>query len=211
MMHVSEEAADYEAPLFMILKKVRTSLAQEENVPPYVVLSDASLRELATYLPLDKPSMRNISGFGDLKVERYGPAFEDAIVRYCEENGMATRMHLKSPKRTARRDRPERPERENETKQQTLDLFKAGRLPSDIAALRNLSVGTVENHLAFYVQYGKLPVEELVRPARIAPIQLAIEQVGGKMLGPIKEKLGAGFTYGEIKAVMAYLEFKATS
>jgi ATP-dependent DNA helicase RecQ len=213
MMQVSEESADYEAPLFVILKKVRTSLAQEENVPPYVVLSDASLRELATFLPLDRASMRGISGFGELKVERYGPAFEDAIVRYCEENNLTTRMHLKSPKRTSsgRRERPERPQRENETKQQTLDLFKAGHLPGDIAALRNLSVGTVENHLAFYVQYGKLPVEELVRPAKIPTIQLAIEQVGGKMLAPIKEKLGAGFTYGEIKAVMAYLEFKATS
>jgi ATP-dependent DNA helicase RecQ len=212
-MQVSEQPADYEAPLFMILKQVRTALAQEENVPPYVVLSDASLRELATYLPLDKASMRNISGFGELKVERYGPAFEDAIVRYCEENGMETRMHLKSPKRSSsgRREQPERPQRDNDTKQQTLDLFKAGHLPADIAALRTLSVGTVENHLAFYVQYGKLAVEELVGPAKIPAIQAAIEQVGGKMLAPIKEMLGPGFTYGEIKAVMAYLEFKATS
>jgi len=206
----ADEGAEYEAPLFALLKKVRLTLAQEENVPPYIVLSDASLRELATYLPLDKASMRKISGFGEMKIERYGPSFEDAIVRYCEENGLATRIQLKSPKRTTRSDRPERPARETETKQESFELFKAGHTIEEIASLRNLSVVTIEGHLAFYIQLGKLAVEQIVSPAKIPTIQRAIELVGGKMLTPIKEELGDGYSYGEIKAVMAYMEFRAS-
>jgi ATP-dependent DNA helicase RecQ len=75
-----------------------------------------------------------------------------------------------------------------------------------IAATRGLSPTTIEGHLAFYVQSGKLPIEQIVDKRKIDVIQEAITSVGGHMLTPIKEFLGNGYSFGEIRLVMAHLE-----
>ena len=74
-----------------------------------------------------------------------------------------------------------------------------------IAELRNLSMSTIESHLAFYVQQGTLSIDEVMDKAKIRNIQSAIEQTDGKALSPIKELLGDGYSYGEIRMVVAYV------
>ena len=65
--------------LFDQLKKLRTDFARDENVPPYVVFSDATLIEMATYLPQNTNEMRKISGVGDFKLEKYGADFLERL------------------------------------------------------------------------------------------------------------------------------------
>ncbi|HLC69937.1 MAG TPA: DNA helicase RecQ [Patescibacteria group bacterium] len=89
----------HEEELFTRLKTIRTELAQKENVPPYLIFSDATLLELATYLPLTTEDIRKISGFGDLKLARYGKLFLEAVVGYCEEHKLESKIHEKVPKR----------------------------------------------------------------------------------------------------------------
>ena len=69
--------------LFLHLKQLRKSLADTDRVPPYVVFSDRSLRELARIKPDDRDSFRTIYGVGDRKLEKYGPAFIAAIAEYA--------------------------------------------------------------------------------------------------------------------------------
>jgi ATP-dependent DNA helicase RecQ len=96
---VSIPKADYETELFKQLKEKRLSVAREENVPAYIVFSDATLMELATYLPHNKEDFKKISGFGEIKIDRYSKLFGEIIAEYCEANGLQSRIHLKSPKR----------------------------------------------------------------------------------------------------------------
>lgn len=65
--------------LFEQLRALRKEIAFRHNVPPYVVFSDATLREMAAFAPVDKVAMLNIKGVGELKFERYGKVFLDAI------------------------------------------------------------------------------------------------------------------------------------
>jgi ATP-dependent DNA helicase RecQ len=102
--------------------------------------------------------------------------------------------------------RRERREIETDTKQKSLELFKMGNSLERIAELRNLSSSTIEGHLAFYVQQGTLSIEEVMDTSKLATIQKAIAQTDGKALSPIKELLGDGYSYGEIRITMAYLE-----
>lgn len=195
---------DYEVTLFHKLKDLRRQIAAEENVPAYIVLSDASLIELATYLPYNKDEFRKISGFGDIKIEKYGKRFWQVVAGYCTEHQLKSRIHLKSPKR----QRGQRPERETDTKQQTFELFKRGHSVERIAELRNLSPTTIEGHLAFYIEQGKMDIQQIISdPERISTIQQAIERVGGEILTPIKNALGDGYSFGEIRLVMAYLSY----
>lgn len=199
---VAMPKADYEAELFKQLKEKRTSIAREENVPAYIVLSDATLMEIATYLPHNKEEFKKISGFGEVKIEKYGKLFSDVVADYCTANNLQSRINLKSPKRI----RKERPERETDTKQQSFEMFKLGHSIEKIAEQRELSAVTIEGHLAFYVQQGSLSIEQVMDASKIPTIQKVIEQVGGKALSPIKEKLGDAYSFGEIRMVMAYLE-----
>jgi ATP-dependent DNA helicase RecQ len=195
------EAVEYDTILFESLRLVRKQLAEEENVPAYIVLSDATLQELAAYMPLSKEELSNITGFSQMKIEKYGPPFLLAIAYYCDENKLASRMHLKTPKR----QRKEKPERESDTKQQSLTLFNEGNSIEKIAVMRGLSPSTIEGHLAFYVQRGQLPIDQLIDTNKLQVIQSTIDSIGGMALSPIKEALGEEYSFGEIKMVLAYL------
>lgn len=203
-VEVQEQHTEYEIALFQQLKDVRRKLAAEENVAAYIVLSDATLLEIATYLPHDKEEFRKISGFGDVKIEKYGKYFWNVVAAYCQDRQLKSRIHLKSPKR----QRKERPERETDTKQQSFELFKQGHTVEKIGELRGLSPVTIEGHLAFYVQQGKINIDQLIDPSKIPAIQQAIEKVGGITLTPIKEFLGDGYSFGEIRIVKAYCELQ---
>lgn len=89
----------YEEDLFGKLKIARTELAQKENVPAYLIFSDATLLELAAYLPQTLEDVRKISGFGDIKLARYGKVFLEAVVDYCAERKLDSKIHEKVPKR----------------------------------------------------------------------------------------------------------------
>ncbi|MDP9018186.1 MAG: DNA helicase RecQ [Candidatus Eremiobacteraeota bacterium] len=72
----------YEDDLFEALRTLRKELAQDQGVPPYVVFSDATLRELAAERPASLGAFRAIGGVGDVKLERYGDTFVSAIREY---------------------------------------------------------------------------------------------------------------------------------
>jgi ATP-dependent DNA helicase RecQ len=94
-----KQQADYETALFQELKVLRRQLADAENVPAYIVLSDATLIELATYFPHTKEEFSKISGFGQMKLEKYSKQFCDVVVDYCVNHKLTSRIHLKAPKR----------------------------------------------------------------------------------------------------------------
>ena len=75
----SDAQTPYDDGLFERLRRLRKSIADDAGVPPYVVFSDATLREFAAKKPVSLAEFREISGVGDVKLERYGEAFVEAI------------------------------------------------------------------------------------------------------------------------------------
>jgi ATP-dependent DNA helicase RecQ len=75
-----------EEKLFLHLKTLRKSIADQASVPPYVIFPDKSLREMAHTKPCDLHNFRNIHGVGEIKLEKYGLIFTSAIKNFCEEN-----------------------------------------------------------------------------------------------------------------------------
>lgn len=71
--------------LFESLKQVRKALAQKEFVPPYIIFSDQSLREMSARLPATDHDFLMIKGVGQQKLEKYGQAFMEAIAEYQAE------------------------------------------------------------------------------------------------------------------------------
>ena len=67
--------------LFERLRRLRKQLADAEGVPPYIVFSDATLRNLCIDLPQTESEMLAVNGVGEVKLQRYGRAFLDEIMR----------------------------------------------------------------------------------------------------------------------------------
>ncbi|MBL8208417.1 MAG: DNA helicase RecQ [Blastocatellia bacterium] len=200
---VSDLEHPYLPDLLDSLRQLRMTLAKQENVPAYVIFSDATLVELATYLPLDTEEMQKISGVGDLKLQKYGAEFLRAINQYCTAHQLTSRIHLKLPKR-APKTRAKRDTAGNSTYSITLEMFQAGMSIAKIATIRGLSISTIEGHLVRYLPTGEILLEEIVSEDKIAVIEAALDQFGtGNGIGPIKEFLGEEISYGEIRAVLA--------
>ena len=89
---VVSEIPAYEEVLFVQLKNLRRDIAEKEHVPAHIVFSDATLLELATYLPTSVGELQRISGFGEVKINRYGELFLQAVAVYCQEHALASRM-----------------------------------------------------------------------------------------------------------------------
>ena len=69
----------YDKDLFARLRFLRKQIADNENIPPYIVFSDATLQEMACYLPTNNTEMLQINGVGAVKLERFGQAFLTVI------------------------------------------------------------------------------------------------------------------------------------
>jgi ATP-dependent DNA helicase RecQ len=200
---VSDISYDYFKDLFADLKRVRTEFARGENVPPYVIFSDSTLVEMATFLPQNVAELRKISGVGELKSDKYGADFLAEIRKYCEENNLESRINLKSPKRETKQ-RAKRNEKGQNTFQISLEMFQSGMEIAEIARERGVTNSTIETHLVRFIPTGEIELTDLVREEKIEPIKQAITKyrdVGA--ISPIKEYLGENFSYGEIRAVLA--------
>ena len=77
--------------LFEELRHLRSRLASERNVPPYIIFSDATLQQMAYYIPQSRESLSRISGVGAVKLEQLGDAFLPAICNHARMHNLAER------------------------------------------------------------------------------------------------------------------------
>ena len=207
---VSDELT-YEASLLMNqLKRLRKELADKQSVPPYVVFSDASLRQMAQTRPQTADAFADISGVGSRKLVQYGEIFTGAIRRFCDEHELEA---LPAPP-------PQSKERDKVTSQSdiatthltTLDLYRTGLSLSEISLRRNIRLSTVNSHIAKLIEAGyPIDIDQIVDKDRQVAIEDAITKVGPHSLRSIREEAGEAYSYQEITLVRAKWEFSHTS
>ena len=93
------------------------------------------------------------------------------------------------------------------TLKETLALLREGIKPDDIAERRGLALGTIETHMAQLIKAGEIDISECMTATKIDNILTVIRELKTDLVQPVKQKLGDEFTYGEIRAVMSYLDF----
>lgn len=207
---VTEEREEYielpfEADLLNELKNVRRDIAQNENVPPYVILADNTLVEMATYLPQSLDELRLISGFGDIKLARYGREFLAPVKSYSAQKGLSSKIDQKKAKRERKQSTSRAARKGAGTQSESFTLYKQGKTIAEIAADRGLATTTIEGHLAYFIEQQELEITAIVKPEKIPPIQDVIEKYGDDKLAPLKEVLGEDYSYGEIKSVVSWM------
>jgi hypothetical protein len=192
------------------LRKLRDSICSKKDLPIYIVAGSNTLNEMARYLPQSLAELRKISGFGDAKIGQYGQQFLEIILGYCRERNLVSLIHEKIPKRE-RKESSDEKKPKVDTKAESFRLYREGRSVDEIARERAFTIQTIEGHLAHYVQSGEIKISELVSREKIVLIEPVVKNFSGGSITPLKEKLGSNISFGEIRLVLAWLEFQRNS
>lgn len=194
--------ADYHEGLFSILRALRKQTADEKNIPPYVLFTDATLKDICRYFPTTKDAMLEIKGIGERKYEQYGDSFLQAVQDYLAEHPdvkprvqIGTSSRPKSKQNLAKSDEPSHIE--------TYQMLQSGKSLQDIATIRELSFRTVENHIFKAFKDG-FPIAWNIFFTKDEEKSVLTEQaqLTEKKLTPLKEALPETYTYTMIKAVL---------
>ena len=196
--HAVGEIACDEA-LFEQLRALRKKLADERGVPPYIVFSDVSLRQMARIYPVSTGEFARISGVGQVKLRDFGAAFLNEIVDFLAAHPkqiFADESFLAPPT-------PSRA-RLNDTTRETMRSFLSGDSVEQIAQRRRLSMSTIYGHLAAAVDAGeKIDLNLLLAPAERDAIRAAFAKAGFSNLTGVHESLGGKFDYGLLRVCRA--------
>ncbi|WP_138992436.1 DNA helicase RecQ [Larkinella sp. C7] len=176
--------------LFERLRVLRKQLADEQNVPPYVVFTDSSLEEMSRLRPTTPEAFRNVSGVGDRKLQLFGKRFMEVIAGFL--TGQAR----------------EGTTLKGSTHLLTFELYQQGKTVDEIAEERKLSSSTIAMHLIYLAGNGyEVDLAGLVDTADRLEIERAIARVGveNNALKPVYDALQGRYDYTKIRIVAALL------
>lgn len=183
--------------LFERLRQLRKEIAERDQVPPYIIFPDSTLREMSQSCPTDQAGMLAVKGVGEAKFRKYGEPFLQLLQNYKKEQGEspAPSGSLPSPKAGGKDEPP--------SHVVTLEMYQEGYAPKEIAAERKLALSTVQAHL---IRCGIDGYE--VDWDRVIDVQYEtaiLEQAAASETGklkPIKAALPDEVDYFTIKAVL---------
>lgn len=184
--------------LFGLLRALRSEIADEEQIPPFLVFSDASLRDMARRCPVDDGAFLRITGVGESKLNRYGKRFTAAISAFAQQNGLTMfRAGEMEPRRTGDGRTGVT------TRKETYSLYQSGLAPDEIAQRRGLTVSTILGHLLECMQDGMEVDERAFGAGQYEQAILdAYKSCGNGRLKPVKERLPTEVSYEMIKFVL---------
>jgi ATP-dependent DNA helicase RecQ len=171
------------------LREWRRTTAKRRTVPAYVVMHDTSLESLCRIQPASLAELRNVSGFGERKVELYGDEILEAMRSF----------HAGSRAAPPREEKPKPVE-------ETMRMLSEGRSFAEIAQARGRQSSTVVAMAADLVEQGKVEFQPAwVGAKKRETIEAAAARIGLGRLRTLKDALPPEITFDEIRLVVADL------
>ena len=194
--HVGEIACD--ETLFERLRELRKKIADERDVPAYIVFSDVALRQMARNYPANEAEFTRISGVGEKKLREFGDAFLAEIALHLATNARQIFAEESFVVPIAQRSSL------GDTARETLRRFRAGVSPAEIASSRELVVGTIYGHLATAIEAGEaIDLAQLISAEAQEEIAAAFKRTGWGNIVGARELLGEKYDYGLLRVFRA--------
>jgi ATP-dependent DNA helicase RecQ len=177
--------------LFERLRELRKKVADERDVPAYIIFSDVSLRQMARNYPANENEFARISGVGETKLREFGKIFLGEIAAHLQTDAKQIFADdFSTPQ-------PVRKTSLNDTTRETLRRFRAGETVGQIAATRGFAASTIYGHLATAIEAGeKIDVNQLLDAEAQKEIAAAFAKFGFGNIGGARESLGNKYDYG---------------
>jgi ATP-dependent DNA helicase RecQ len=192
--------AGVDSGLFDSLRALRRTLADARGVPPYVLFSDATLRDMARARPGSAAAFICVRGVGQRKLADLGPAFLKHIADYCREHGLTLDAALGSrPRRVV--DRP------HASQQAAFDMFAKGCNVQQVMTALDRAESTTWGYLTEFVATTHPPdLEPWVDQQTYRTVAQAIEEIGSLYVKPLYDHLGGRVPYHHIRLVVAHVQ-----
>src|SRR5438552_5195035 len=191
-------AIECDEVLFECLRDLRRKLADERNVPAYVIFSDVSLRDMARNYPTTATEFRRIPGVGEQKLKDFAETFLSEIKNYLVGNPRRTFSSRLDPLPPPRRSRL------NDSQTETLRRFQKGESIDQIARARGFVASTIYAHLLAAIERGKIAERDrfftLEEEKQIAA---AFRQISDGKLADVRSLLRSKYDYGELRIFRA--------
>lgn len=185
-------------PLFELLREVRKEIAQGEGVPPFVIFSDQTLKDMCAKMPQSDSELLTVKGIGEHKLVKYGSHFLQAVQHFIEENP----NYAETVKTEVVTERKKPGKASANSHLETYEMYKQGIDLNEIAKERNLSRQTIENHLIRCFEDGMEVDWNSFVPAEYEQlIETAVQNADGG-LKSIKEQLPNEVSYFMIRAYL---------
>ena len=186
--------------LFDRLRQLRKQLADERNVPAYIVFSDVALRQMARDYPVNEPEFARISGVGEKKLREFGAVFLSEIAAHLQTS---PRQIFADDSFVVPTPIPSRA-RLGVTARETLRRFHAGETVEQIAAQRMLTTSTIYGHLADAITVGEpIDLSQFFMPEQQQEVAAAFKNMGSGSLTGVFESLGGRYEYGRLRLFRA--------
>lgn len=194
------EGEPYDAALFERLRSVRKKIAEEFQVPPYIIFSDKTLHEMSRLYPVSSAALRMVGGVGDAKLERYGEMFLTEIARYLKENPGS----LPVGKQPGEQLSPKK--KKGESMEETYELYRKMLSMENIAKMRGLAISTIALHLERLILGGRVTdIDPLVGPGKALLIEDYFIETRPQNLSQVVEHFNGAVSFEEARLVRAVL------
>ncbi|MBT7261276.1 MAG: helicase, partial [Desulfobacula sp.] len=151
-----------------------------------------------------------ISGVGKKTIEKYGEELVELVLAYRKKHGI-NKVVLPEPKKLSKEKTPTKKKRlPVDTKQISFDMFNNGLTIVKIAEERGLATSTIEGHMAFFVEKGKLDINKLLSFEKQEAIEKELAIDHNNSITKVKNTLGDEYTYGEIRMMIALKKYLAS-
>ncbi|MBO1582597.1 DNA helicase RecQ [Bacillus sp. XF8] len=185
-------------PLFEVLREVRKEIAQGEGVPPFVIFSDQTLKDMCAKMPQSENELLQVKGIGEHKLAKYGSHFLQAVIHFIEQNP----DYAETIKTEVVTERKKSGKASANSHLETYEMYKQGTELSTIAKERGLSRQTVENHLIRCYEEGmEVDWPSFVPAEYESLIESAVQHAEGG-LKSIKEQLPDEVSYFMIRSYL---------
>lgn len=197
--------------LFEILRKWRTAKAIECDLARFQILYQRVMIQIVVCLPETQKDLLAIPGVGKKTIEKYGKEIVALVVAYRLRHHIEE-VSLPKPKSLLGDADPTvaAEGQQGDTRDTTLELYEAGRGIGDIAQERGLAVSTIEGHLGYFVERGRLSIESFLAVELQEKVAEAIATAPDNSLKGIKGLLDTDCTYGQIKMMVAHQKWQLT-
>jgi ATP-dependent DNA helicase RecQ len=192
--------------LFDRLRQLRKKLADERDVPAYIIFSDVALRQMARIYPASEREFARISGVGEKKLREFGDIFLGEIAAHLQTNA---RQIFADDSFTAPAAPPPRASL-GDSARETLRRFRSGQTIEQIARERDVTTGTIMGHLAEGVERGEpVDLNQFFTDAEQKQIAAAFDRKSFGSLTAVFESLDGKIDYGRLRIFRAARQARA--
>lgn len=182
--------------LYQTLREWRDRQDAEQGVKHFQIMHQSMLIQIVVHLSDSKAELEKIPGVGPKTMAKYGDALTAMVAEYRREHGV-TAVKLPKPKASSAGEGKIKNTAPSGTRDISLQMFQDGMTIAEIAGKRGLVESTIETHLCFFIENGRLEIGKL----------LSTEQQ--KEIEAVLDKLQDNYIYGQIRMLLTRRNYQA--